>query len=238
MGRGRRIRISRAGFGEDGAVAGRSGELRRGRFGRIRRDVANLRGAGALRAQGAGNLRRRLRAAEFGKGAEVGAVRGGDLIEKALEAVRAEAAGVDDAVERAGFVRFSGHGAEQFGLDAEEAPAEPIAVHESVDEITLDGSARLKRSMVPGGEGLEFGGVLAGDDGRLRVNPVFQGIETGGVPAGVRTRSSEFLRVEAVGFDLAESSHSAYRVTGRQAEIGDGAGQVVEEADEKKTKGT
>jgi len=78
----------------------------------------------------------------------------------------------------------------------------------------LLGSGGLKTVVVAGVEGLQVGGVFAGNDRVGGEEAVFESIETDGGLAFGGAGSSGFDCVEAVGLDLFESTHTDSRVAG------------------------
>ena len=149
-----------------------------------------------------------LEAADFGEGAEIGAVGGGDLAQETLESILTEAAVLEEAVERGIGVGRVEDGAEEFRLDAQKAAAQPVAVDEGIDEVVFHGGAGLQLTVILRRESLKLGGVLTGNDGGVSVNAVFQGIEAGSILTGLGAGAGGALGVEAIGLDLAWSGHS------------------------------
>ncbi|MGD0500118.1 MAG: hypothetical protein ABSC23_16975, partial [Bryobacteraceae bacterium] len=65
----------------------------------------------------------------------------------------------------------------------------------------------------------EFGGIFAGDDEKVRISAVFQGVEAGSGLAFLSTWTGRALGVETIGLDLSGRCHretSGTRVTGER----------------------
>ena len=106
----------------------------------------------------------------------------GGLADGTLEAVDHAV----DAVENGGFP-FEGvdAGVPEFRFGVEEAIETPGVGGELVDVLTLDNVEGSPGVLEFGGESVEFSGIFAGDEERLGVDPVFEGVQAnGGFPFG------------------------------------------------------
>lgn len=150
-----------------------------------------------------------FQALEFFQGAVVVAAGG---IDAALEAGKLLAtAGEGVAQEALGF-RFPGFQFLHFafpevGFGLAEAAEEPLAIDESIDQEALLRGGGLPTLLVFGGEGIEFGGVLAANDLRFGVNAGFEGVEAGDSLALDGSWAGGVLRVEAIGLNLLCGGH-------------------------------
>ena len=138
-------------------------------------------------------LRFGAEAFEGGEGAVVGPVIGVDLAEdfhyRVARAVDGGQEGLADQDVIVGpAFDVAGDLAEEFGLDAVIALAQPVAEDEAVDEEALGGALRLVLVVIVAGEGFEFGGDFAGDARRLGVDAGGEGVAAAGsgLAAGVR----------------------------------------------------
>ena len=111
-----------------------------------------------------------------------------------------------------GGVLRGGEQTHELGFDAGIAAAVPVSGDEGFDEEILQGADGVEGLAVVEGEGLEFGGVFAGDDEGAGVNAGFEGIEAGNGLARVGAGAGGAERVEAVSFDLRDSCHGDCRI--------------------------
>jgi hypothetical protein len=126
----------------------------------------------------------------------------GGLADGALEAVDHAA----DAVENGGFpLQGIDTGVPKFGFGIEEPIETPGVRGELVYELALDAVEGSPSGLEFRGEGFEFSGIFAGDDERLGVDAVFEGVQANGCSAFERGRPGGMLRISAIGFNLYES---------------------------------
>ena len=164
------------------------------------RNEANLRRKG-LRCNGGcgvgnqhaggrlGRLRRGgLEVLEGFEGAEVHAVGGvdaalnaGERIEGGMESVAERGIVLDGGIEEIGvgeiFVEAFDLVIPELGFDAAKTALDPFGGDEGVDEGELDWVGRVEVEHECGGEGFEFGGILAGDDVGPGVDAGFEGVK-------------------------------------------------------------
>src|SRR6266404_745415 len=76
------------------------------------------------------------------------------------------------------------------------------------DEDFLGGGGGLVFGVEPVEQGVELGGIFAGQDEGFGVQAVFEAVETNGGAAFGRGRARAVLRVETISFDLSVSRHN------------------------------
>jgi hypothetical protein len=122
----------------------------------------------------------------------------GGLTDGALDAIDHAA----DTVEGAGDAfEIFGIGPE-FSFSVQKAIQTPGTGGELVDVLALDDVEGAPDVLQLCGESVEFGGIFAGNDEGLGVDPIFQGVQANGVAAFGRGRPGGALRISAIGFDL------------------------------------
>jgi len=135
----------------------------------------------------------------------------GKGIESGMESVAEGGIVLDGGIEEIGvgeiFVEAFDLVIPELGFDAAEAALDPFGGDEGVDEGELDWVGGVEVEHECGGEGFEFGGILAGDDMGPGVDSGFEGIERGGGFAFGRGGTGGFLGVEAIGVDLSLGRH-------------------------------
>ena len=135
-------------------------------------------------------------------------------IDAALQAVEGVDAALEDMTEGVVFIDtvglvLGGVGMKspELGFDAAQAAELPIGVDERIDQETFEGRGGLELLVIIGGEGVEGGGIFAGDDLGFGVNSGLESVEAGyGLPLR-RAGASRFLRIATIRLDLAECRH-------------------------------
>ena len=146
-------------------------------------------------------------ALEFVKGAVVGALGG---VDAALEAREGIERLDEDAAERGVFGVFFDLGelaGPELGFEATETAELPIGVNQGVDEESLNRRSWVELFLISGGEGIEFGGVLAGDNLRFGMDAGFERVETGDGLALRGARPGGVERIAAIRLDLKWRRH-------------------------------
>ena len=107
-----------------------------------------------------------------------------------------------------GLVQLGDEGVEDLGFQAAHAALGPIGGDDLLDEERLLGADGLELAVVGSGEFGEGGFVFAGDDEGLCGSCVLQSIEAGDGLAFGGAGTGRLLRVEAIGGDLGQGSHT------------------------------
>jgi hypothetical protein len=146
---------------------------------------------------------------EFFEGAVVVAVGGIDAALEAGELLATTAEGHAQEMLRVRFpdFRFLHFAVPELGFGLAEAAEEPLAIDEGIDQEALLRGGGLPTLPVFGGEGLEFGRVLAADDLRFGVNAGLGGVEAGDGLALDGAWAGGVLGVETIRFDLLDCGH-------------------------------
>jgi hypothetical protein len=163
--------------------------------------------------------RRGLEVLEDFEGAEVHAIgavnaplKAGKGIEGVLVGVAEGVIVLDGRVEEFGagevFVEAFDLVPPELGFDAAEAALGPLGKDEGVDERELVGAGGVVVEEKCRGEGLEFGGIFAGDDEGPSVDAGFERVEGGAGFAFGRGGARGFLGVKAIGVNLCFGRHS------------------------------
>jgi hypothetical protein len=95
----------------------------------------------------------------------------------------------------------------KLGFGGAEAPLEPLAVDEVVDEGAGFGGGGLVALVVFVDQEFEIGELFGGEDEGFGVNAGFEGVHGGGGLARDGGRAGGVLGITAVGFYLTESGH-------------------------------
>jgi hypothetical protein len=124
------------------------------------------------------------------------------------EGFAAAGGGLTEGVLRVGPVVFLVVVGPDLGFGGTQAAFEPLAVYEVVDEGSGLGGGGIVALVVFVDELLEVGEFLGGEYEGFGVDAGFEGIHGGDGFACDRGGAGGFLRVAAVGFDLAKGGHN------------------------------
>jgi len=105
-------------------------------------------------------------------------------------------------------------GVEPGGFGVGEALDEPLLLGEALDEEGFGGALRGKVGEERGFEGVVFGLVLEGKNGELGGEAVLEGVETGGLFAGVGFGAGGLLGIAPVGGALFFGGHEFLQIQG------------------------
>ncbi len=105
-------------------------------------------------------------------------------------------------------------GVEPRGFGVGEALDEPLLLGEAFDEEGFGGALRGKVGEERGLEGVVFGLVLERENGELSGEAVFEGVETGGLFAGVGFGAGGLLGIAPVGGALFFGGHEFLHIQG------------------------
>ncbi len=111
------------------------------------------------------------------------------------------------------------HDGPHVGLDAGYAAHIPLAADQHGDEVALGGRGGAVFGLVFGGEGVELGGIFAGDQEGLGVEAGLEAVYAGVGLAGLGAGAGGKLRVAPVGGDLSFGGHKTPGIRDRGSGI-------------------